>query len=179
MATEEDAVGTGAIGTMVAVLALAVVVIGLAVTALVRNEQSALNATREASANLRPIRELRAAQLAEINATPAFVDKAHGVINVPIDRAMELIVGEARSRQETGQGAAREPREATQPAASAATTPSAAADSSAAEPKADQKPDQKAELSKPLEPTPAASAVKPASGATEVPAPPAVQGHAP
>ena len=100
MATEEDEVGTGAIGTMVAVLALAVVVIGLGVTALVRTEQSALSASRETGANLRPIRELRAVQLAELNGGPAWLDKAKGSISLPITRAMELVVDEVRSQQQ-------------------------------------------------------------------------------
>jgi hypothetical protein len=97
MATEQDAVSTGAIGTLVAVLALSVVAVGLGVTALVRSEQTALEAERETYANLRPIRELKAAQLAELNATPAWVDRGRGVVTVPISRAMELVLEEARN----------------------------------------------------------------------------------
>ncbi|MGC4068186.1 MAG: hypothetical protein QM784_26770 [Polyangiaceae bacterium] len=100
MATEQDTVSTGAIGTLVAVLALAVVVVGLGVTALVRSEQTALAAERESAANLRPIRELKAAQLAELNASPAWVDRGHGVVTIPISRAMELVVEEARNHDE-------------------------------------------------------------------------------
>jgi hypothetical protein len=100
MATEQDTVSTGAIGTLVAVLALAVVVVGLGVTALVRSEQTALAAERESAANLRPIRELKAAQLAELNASPAWVDRGRGVVTVPISRAMELVLEETRIGKE-------------------------------------------------------------------------------
>lgn len=184
MATEEDAVGTGAIGTMVAVLALAVVVIGLAVTALVRTEQSDLNATRETGANLRPIRELRAAHLAELTAGPAFIDKAQGVVSVPIDRAMELVVGEARTRQQAGLNVPTAPIDAGTTAPSASVEPAApapAALGAGAPPATDAvapetaKPDTaKAETS--AAPT---LADKPAAPKKEVAAPPSPQGHAP
>lgn len=183
MATEEDAVGTGAIGTMVAVLALAVVVIGLAVTALVRTEQSDLNATRETGANLRPIRELRAAQLADLTAGPAFIDKVHGIVSIPIDRAMELAVGEARSRQQAGQNVPATPAETTGAVAapSASGAPAVLPDGAqpAPGPSATAPESAKPDTAK-SETSPAPTlADKPAAPKKEVVAPPSPQGHAP
>jgi hypothetical protein len=97
MTTENDSVSTDAIGTLVVVLALAVVVVALGVTAFVRSEQNELDASRGTQANLRPLRELRASQLAELSAAPAWIDREKGVVSVPIQRAMELTLEQARS----------------------------------------------------------------------------------
>jgi hypothetical protein len=96
MATESDSVRTDAIGTIMAVLALAVIVTALAVTALVRNEERNLAASRETTANLRPLRELRASQLSELNAAPNWVNREQAAISIPIAKAMELVVQEER-----------------------------------------------------------------------------------
>src|SRR5512147_982188 len=96
MATETDSVRTDAIGTVLAVLALVVIVGALAVTALVRTEERNLAALRETAANLRPLRELRAKQLAELNGTAAWVNREQSVISIPIGKAMELVVQEER-----------------------------------------------------------------------------------
>lgn len=97
MATENDSVSTDAIGTLVIVLSVAVVAVGLAVTAMVRAEQNALAASRETQANLRPLRELRASQLADLTASPAWVNREKNLVTIPIDRAMELVLEQVRT----------------------------------------------------------------------------------
>jgi hypothetical protein len=96
MATETDSVRTDAIGTVMTVLALVVVVGAFAVTALVRTEERNLAAVRETTANLRPLRDLRAKQVAELNGATAWVNRDQSVISVPIAKAMELVVQEER-----------------------------------------------------------------------------------
>ncbi len=87
MATESDNMNAGAVGTMIAVLALGVLATSLALTALVRGESDA-----DAMANT-PASELLAArqsQVDELNQPAAWVDKAAGQVSVPVEKAMEL-----------------------------------------------------------------------------------------
>jgi len=99
MATQEDTVKTATIGTLVAVLALSVVVVALTVTAMVRSEERSLETVRDSAANLGPLRELETSQLAKLSAPPAIVDKAKGTVSVPIELAMKLEVESARKEQ--------------------------------------------------------------------------------
>ncbi len=62
MATEEDRIDTGVLLTIGAVLTIAVVGVALAVTALVRAESDELVAEKGATANVRPIQELKREQ---------------------------------------------------------------------------------------------------------------------
>ena len=99
MATQEDTVKTATIGTLVAVLALSVIVVALAVTAMVRSDERSLETARDSAANLGPVRELKTGQLAKLSAAPTFVDKAKGIVSVPIELAMKLEVESARKEQ--------------------------------------------------------------------------------
>ena len=94
MATEPDKVENGVIGTLVAVLTFGVIATALAVTALVRTEEDVLAAER--SGTNEAYAEMRGAQEADLNLPPAYMDQAAGVVRLPIDRAMQVVVRELR-----------------------------------------------------------------------------------
>ncbi len=94
MATESDNINTSALGTIVAVGTLVTLAVILGVTALVRSEQDTALVAQNAMVNDRPVRELYAGQLAELNDGPAWVDREKGVVSIPIERAMDIVVNE-------------------------------------------------------------------------------------
>jgi hypothetical protein len=96
MATQADKVNTGALTTIVVVLAVSTLGISAALTALVRYETSELGAQKGVTANLRTYRELVSVQRAELNREPAWVDKAKDRVSIPVERAMELVVQDLR-----------------------------------------------------------------------------------
>lgn len=91
MATEQDNVNSGALGTLVAVGTIAMLGISLVVTALVRAELAEEVEKKEVSAD-RAYRDLLAEQTAKLNAPAAYADRGRGLVSLPIDRAMELTV---------------------------------------------------------------------------------------
>ncbi len=119
MATEQDNVNSGALGTLVAVGTIAFLGIALVVTALVRAELAEELDKKEVAAD-RVYRDLVAEQTAKLNAQAAYSDRARGLVALPIDRAMELTVA----------GLAKDPSSATPPAA-AGGAPNTAAGGSA------------------------------------------------
>lgn len=106
MATEEDRINTGVLLTIGLVLALAVVGVALAVTALVRSESEQLEAEKGATANLRPLQELQKEQETALQAAPTWWDKEAQLVSVPIDRAKQLMLEDLK----------KDPRKATAPA---------------------------------------------------------------
>jgi hypothetical protein len=104
MATESDKVNSGALMTMVVVGTFSMIGVCLGVNALVRNEVDAMAAERAAPAE-RPARDLQAEQLGKLNAPPAWADKGKGLIALPVERAMEVVVADL----------ARDPNTATPP----------------------------------------------------------------
>jgi hypothetical protein len=91
MATESDNVNSGALGTLVAVGTFAMLGISLIVTALVRAEMAEELMKKEVAAD-RPYRDLVAEQTAQLSAPAAYKDRGRGLVSLPIDRAMELVV---------------------------------------------------------------------------------------
>ena len=91
MATESDNVNSGALGTLLAVGTVAMLGISLVVTALVRSEMTDEAEKKEVGAD-RPFRDLVAEQTAKMAAPATYVDRGHGVVSLPIDRAMEVTV---------------------------------------------------------------------------------------
>lgn len=113
MATEKDNVNVGLLGSIAAVLTLAVLVIAFGVTALVRSSED--EQVAEKSLEMRkPYDEMKSTQQADLSAAAAWADKSKGTASVPIDRAMALVV----------QGVQADPGSATAPAP----PPKAAAD---------------------------------------------------
>jgi hypothetical protein len=96
MATQADKINTGAMATIVAVLAISVLGIAAALTALVRYETQAHGDQKGVSANMRSIRELVTKQRSELSAEPAWVDKNKELVSVPVERAMELVLQDLR-----------------------------------------------------------------------------------
>ncbi|HVY26257.1 MAG TPA: hypothetical protein VHB79_06875 [Polyangiaceae bacterium] len=109
MATESDNVNSGALGTLLSVGAVATLGIALVVTALVRTEVAEEHDKKDVSAD-RPLLDLVAEQKAKMNAPAAYVDRGRGLVSLPIERAMELVVGNLK----------KDPNSATPPAPAAA-----------------------------------------------------------
>ena len=110
----------------VGVLGLGVVVATL--TALVRCEQASNEVEKAAVVNTRAYQELTAAQRAELAEEPQWVDKQAGVLSIPIEHAMTLVLEDIR----------RDPEAATQapppkPSAAASAAPPPAPPSSVAD----------------------------------------------
>ena len=87
MATESDNLNAGAVGTMITVLALAVLAASLALTALVRSEAEADAIAKAPASELLTAQQ---SQVDELNQPAAWVDKAEGKVSVPVEKAMEL-----------------------------------------------------------------------------------------
>ena len=109
MATETDNVNSGALGTLLTVGAVATLGIALVVTALVRTEIAEEHDKKDVSAD-RPLLDLVAEQKAKMNAPAAYIDRGRGLVSLPIERAMELTVGNLK----------KDPNSATPPAPAAA-----------------------------------------------------------
>src|SRR5688572_26439623 len=107
MATEPDKVDSGVLGTLAAVLAFGLLATGLAVTALVRTEAEELTAER--SGTNEAFAEMRGAQEADLNLPAAYMDQQAGVVRLPIDRAMQVVVRDLRKNPESA--TARKPHE--------------------------------------------------------------------
>lgn len=109
MATETDNVNSGALGTLLTVGAVATLGIALVVTALVRTEIAEEHDKKDVSAD-RPLLDLVAEQRAKMDAPAAYVDRGRGLVSLPIERAMEVVVGNLKM----------DPNSATPPAPAAA-----------------------------------------------------------
>jgi len=123
MATEEDRINTGALLTIGAVLAISVVAVAFAVTALVRNEAESITSEKGSTANLRPLRDLREQHTQALGAPPGWVDKESNQVSLPIERAKQLVLEDIR--KDPGRATAPPPPDAGAPK----TEPDAAAPS--------------------------------------------------
>src|SRR5450432_3391497 len=124
-ATQVDKVNTGALGTLVAVGLFAMISICAAVTALVRHDIEVEQSDKDADANQTVI-ALKATQRGILNGSPGYLDRAKGLVSLPIETAKQVVVAEL----------ARDPNSATPPSADAGVTSTAtpAASSSSAPP---------------------------------------------
>ena len=94
--TEPDNINVGLIATIAVVGALLVLAIALALTALVRSEQTSHGNLVGSHADLGTVRRLKAEQAEKLAAAPAWVDRTRGQVAVPIDRAMDAVTAEIR-----------------------------------------------------------------------------------
>jgi hypothetical protein len=95
MATEDDKIDTGALATVVAVGAVAMVGISLAVNALVRHEVGTIGAGRdEVGANA--YRALKKEQLDKLSSSAVWADQGKGHVAIPIERAMNLTLADLK-----------------------------------------------------------------------------------
>jgi hypothetical protein len=151
MATEEDKTNNGAVGTLVAVLAFAMVGICLAVTALTRDEMTQARAERDVPA-AQAYNDLRAEQRQKLST------------GKPIEQAMHEVVAKLQ----------REPLSATPPAT--ATAAPAAAPAGSAAPDASAAPAGSGAPAASGAAAPAPSAAAPAPAHSAAPAPSAAPG---
>lgn len=96
MSNEPDEVNSGALATAIVLVAFSTLAIALVVTALVRNTTKEVLVGRDLTQE-RAIRQLRSEQLASLSAAPAFRDRATGLVGVPIDRAMAIVLADIRA----------------------------------------------------------------------------------
>ncbi len=91
MATENDKVNTGALGTLVAVGAASMIGVCLAVNALVRHEVGSLSSVRDEVGG-DAYRNMKREQLEKLDAPAQWSNREKGQVSIPIDRAMQLVV---------------------------------------------------------------------------------------
>ena len=103
--TEADKINTGALGTLVAVGLFAMISITSAVTALVRHDIELEEAQKDADAN-QVVTDLKASQRGVLNGPAGYVDRAKGLVSLPIELAKGLVISEL----------AKDPNSATPPA---------------------------------------------------------------
>jgi hypothetical protein len=94
MATEPDRINNGVVATIVGVGTFAMISISAMVTAMVRDDTSALDLSRPVHADLDTVAALDKQQLATLSASPHWVDKAKGTVAIPIEVAMSLVLAE-------------------------------------------------------------------------------------
>jgi len=162
--TEADKINTGALGTLVAVGLFAMLSITAAVTALVRHDIDVEEASKNEDAN-HVVVALKASQSAKLAGPAKYVDRAKGVVSLPIDVAKGLVVSELT----------RDPNSATppapaKPAASAPSTP-AAVDSDAGAAKLGTEPASDGGKVPPVKPETGREIQKPAPGSSSKPSP--------
>lgn len=183
MATEPDKVDSGVLGTLVAVLSFGLLATALAITALVRTEEEVLAAER--SGTNEAFAEMRGAQEADLNLPPAYMDQAKGIVRLPIDRAMQVVVRDLRRNPESatpakavpnGDGAPADAAEAGEKAPDQAGTDAPPTNGEAAGEKA---PDQPAPKKAPGPAAPRPAAPKPGAPAAPKAPTPAAPAPAP
>jgi hypothetical protein len=155
MATEDDKVNTGALGTLVVVGLFATLSIALAVTALVRYSVQGVVDQRQTLVQ-QGYRDLRQTQTQKLSGSPAWTDKGKGLVSIPIERAKLKVLAELE----------RDPASATPPApATAAPTPAPAGSEGAPAPLGQTEPSPSAA------PAGTVAAAKPNAPAAPAPAP--------
>src|SRR6188768_3644151 len=133
--TEADKINTGALGTLVAVGLFAMLSITAAVTALVRHDIDAEEATKDADSN-HVVVALKAAQQDKLNGPAKYLDRGKGLVSLPIDLAKGLVVAELGRDPNSAT-----PAPASKADASAAAPAPAASDTAAANPVTSAAPD--------------------------------------
>lgn len=180
---EADNVNSGALATMIALVALATLGIALVVTMLVRQEVGSRESGR-AGTQENAVRSLKAEQLVELGAQPSWLDRAKGLVSMPIERAMKLTLEAVRKnpralsplppgKEEEGMGGAGPDQSAAEEAGTGGTSAlpeqeaPAPASSAAAAPSA---PTPSATAPSAPAPTAAAPAIPPAPAPAPAPA---------
>jgi len=159
--TEADKINTGALGTLVAVGLFAMLSITAAVTALVRHDIEVEEASKDADSN-KVVVDLKTAQRATLNGPASYVDRAKGVVSLPIDLAKGLVVAEL----------GRDPNSATPPAPpKPAASAAAAVDSDAGAAKVGSEPAADGGKAPPKPAEPGRQVLKPAPGTSSKPSP--------
>ena len=164
--TQVDKVNAGALGTLVAVGLLAMLSITAAVTALVRHDIEVEESEKAADAN-QVVIGLKDSQRGALNSPAGYVDRAKGIVSLPIDLAKGLVLSEL---QKDPNSATPAPPAKTEPVATAAAADAGVTATDAgtkAEPSRQGEPAKE----KPAEAKPApATSAKPAPSPSDAPA---------
>ena len=94
MTTQTDSTNTSVLWTIVLVGAFAMIAISAAVTAMVRAETNKLDSERPRHADVGTVVELKQAGRESLAQGPAWLDREHGTVKVPIDVAKQLVLNE-------------------------------------------------------------------------------------
>ena len=92
MATENDRPNNGVIITLVAVGIFAMIAVSAALAAMARAEVRDELAASESYADLKGVRDLEHGQRAKLEEGYAWADRNKGLVSIPIERAMKLVV---------------------------------------------------------------------------------------
>jgi hypothetical protein len=183
MATEPDKTDSGALGTILAVLTFGVLFSALGITALVR---AASNDARDDRALLNEeFSELRGAQEADLNLPASYVDEKAGVVRLPIDRAMQVVVKDLQNNPwsataEKPEEEAEEAEEDAEEAAAGETGEGDAAEGEANGDPGDEEKEDDTDVKAPEAPKPPKAPAKPKPApAAPAPQPPAPAPRAP
>jgi hypothetical protein len=95
MSNQVDTVNSGALATIIGIVALSTLGVALTVTALVRDETNSVLSVKDLTQE-NGVRSLRADQQAQLNALPTWVSKKDQTVSLPIERAMALTVTQVR-----------------------------------------------------------------------------------
>lgn len=95
MSNEPDTVNSGALATMIVLVALSTLGVALVVTALVRDETNRLEAD-SGTGQSRSFESLWYEQEAKMNAAPSWVDREEGIARIPVPSAMEIVLENVR-----------------------------------------------------------------------------------
>ena len=96
MVTQSDNTNTGVVATIVVVGAFSMIAISALLTAMVRKEETDIDAVRPMHADLQTIAALDQQQLGKLEQAPHWADKPAGKLAIPIAKAMSLVVQEYR-----------------------------------------------------------------------------------
>jgi hypothetical protein len=96
MSNEPDNVNSGALATIIVLVALSTLAVALVVTALVRDETAFLEA-KHGPTQSRSFESLRFEQEAKMNAAPSWVDREKGVARIPVASAMAIVLENVRA----------------------------------------------------------------------------------
>jgi hypothetical protein len=174
MSNEPDTVNSGALATIIVLVAFSTLAVALVVTALVRDETKRLEAEKGPTQR-NEVEALWTMQEAKLNQAPTWVDREKGVTRIPIASAMQIVLEAVRANPLEMSPGSPPPEEEEAPAeGEAATTEGAAPDAEAekapvdpASEKKSAEPAPKAPLTPkaPAAPAPAPAAPAPAPGA--------------
>lgn len=95
MSNEPDEVNSGAVATAIVLVALATMAIALVVEALVRNTTAEVLVAKDQTQE-NAFRHLKSEQVGSLTEAPAWRDRASGLVSVPVDRAMEMVLIDIR-----------------------------------------------------------------------------------
>lgn len=175
MSNEPDQVNTGALFATILLVAFATLGVALVVTSLVRDTLTEVSKDKDITQE-NAYRQLRASQVGGLTQSPAWADRATGMVSVPIESAMEMVLTEVRKNPAalTPQDPSKAEEETTDEAESEESPEGEETDAADAEETADKTDSEAASApsdSAPTSPAPSEAAATPAPVAPKEAAP--------